>query len=104
MASTRMTHARHHAPRKVSVWGGRFRDADAFSPATLLERRRAEDDDGTLFAAFNAIQENTTKGGMRGINAAGRRMLSQPLSGIDSDATYNARLWQLTEEYAEAIA
>lgn len=82
----------------------RFRDADAFTPATLLERRRAEDDDGTLFAAFNAIQENTTKGGMRGINAAGRRMLSQPLSGIDSDATYNARLWQLTEEYAEAIA
>lgn len=30
MASTRMTHTRHHAPRKVSVWGGRFRDADAF--------------------------------------------------------------------------
>ena len=29
---------------------------------------------------------------------------SRPLAGIDRDAEYNAALWRLTEEYAEAIA
>ncbi|WP_029068049.1 immunity 22 family protein [Jonesia quinghaiensis] len=30
MAKTRFQHSQYQAPRKVSVWGGRFPDADAF--------------------------------------------------------------------------
>lgn len=82
----------------------RWGDAWAYEPIQLLSPRRAEDDDGSLLTTFNRAQENATRGGLAGVSRTGRRMISQPISGIERDLTFNAQLWQLTEEFAEAVA
>lgn len=82
----------------------RWGDAYAYDAAALLSVRREEDDDGSLLTTFNRAQENTTRGGLRGLNRNGRQIVSQPIASIDRDLHYNAQLWQLTEEFAEVVA
>jgi hypothetical protein len=78
----------------------RWGDAQRFSPAELLEPRRAEDDKGDLWSVFNRVQENTVRGGIEGLSRSGRAATSRPLSDITRSVDYNAQLWQLAEEVA----
>lgn len=79
----------------------RWGDAQRYQPEDLLAVRRAEDDRGDLWSTFNAVQENTVRGGIEGLSRSGRAATSRPLSDITRSVDYNAQLWQLAEEVAE---
>jgi len=64
--------------------------------------RREEDDRGDLWTTFNRLQENTVRGGLVGLSRSGRQATSRPLTDIQRDLAYNAQLWQLADELAEA--
>lgn len=80
----------------------RWGDAAMFEPEELLRVRREDDDRGDLWTTFNVLQENTIRGGLVGLSRSGRRATSRPLTDIARDLNYNAALWQLTDELAEA--
>lgn len=79
----------------VLRWGDPYR----FSPDEVLKVRRAEDDDGSLYAAFNRAQENAMRGGLVGLSRSGRRATSRPLSDIINSNDFNGKLWRLAEEF-----
>lgn len=80
----------------------RWNDSGLFEPEELLRVRREEDDRGDLWTTFNRLQENTVRGGLVGLSRSGRQATSRPLTDIQRDLTYNAQLWQLADELAEA--
>jgi len=72
------------------------------APLTLLETRRYQDRNKTdLWATFNIVQENAIKGGLRGVNAKGKRTKTREVKSIDKDKKLNEALWILTEKMAE---
>jgi hypothetical protein len=97
-------HQRNAFAREAAVLRYGQYSAKNFEVRDLLTPRRAEDDTGTLWATFNVVQENTVKGGVRGINPTGRGTTSRPLNAIIPNAQYNARLWDLANRYAETAA
>lgn len=80
----------------VLRWG----DPHRFDVETVLNVRREEDDNDTLWAVFNRVQENTVRGGLTGLSRTGRAATSRPLSEITHTTKYNADLWQLAEEFS----
>jgi len=78
----------------------RFGDAQRFDPVQLLETRRAEDEDNTLWRVFNRVQENAMRGSLVGVGANGRHLASRPVKGIDKITDFNVQLWRLAEEFA----
>lgn len=80
----------------------RWDDPHRFDTHTILAPRRAEDDKGTLWSVFNRIQENAVRGGLLGRSASGRNATSRPLSEISANNKFNAQLWQLASEFADA--
>lgn len=78
----------------------RWGDAQRFTPEDVLAVRRAEDDRGDLWSTFNAVQENTVRGGIEGLSRSGRAATARPLSDITRTVGYNAQLWQLADEVA----
>lgn len=75
-------------------------DADAPAPITesdLLAPRRFEDRRDDLWTVFNRVQENITKGGLRGRSASGRAMSTRPVTGIDQNVKLNRALWMLAD-------
>lgn len=90
----------------------RFPDAerDEAKPApveadALLRPRRSEDRASDLWTAFNVVQENTIRGGLRGMvrTAQGRlsRRTTREVGGIDQSKALNRALWTLTQRMAE---
>jgi Domain of unknown function (DUF932) len=75
------------------------------SPERLLTARRWDDQDRTnLWTAFNVLQENTIRGGLRGVGQrAGRdiRAVTRPVRGIDQNTALNRALWTMAEEFAK---
>jgi hypothetical protein len=67
----------------------------------IIEPRRREDTDRSLWTTFNVVQENVIRGGLQGRrqNAEGRirRSLSRPIHGIDQNVTLNRALWTLAD-------
>ena len=63
----------------------------------ILMPRRFDDRRPDLWMTFNRIQENLTKGGLRGRSANGRRQQTRPVQGIDSDIRLNRALWLLAD-------
>lgn len=63
----------------------------------LLTPRRREDVRPDLWSAFNAVQENLTRGGLQGRSATGRRQQTRPIQGIDQNVKMNRALWMLAE-------
>ncbi len=63
----------------------------------LLAPRRREDNRPDLWSAFNAVQENLTRGGLQGRSATGRRHQTRPIQGIDQNVKINRALWMLAE-------
>lgn len=91
----------------------RFGDADGetstlIKPEQLLIPRRYDDKANDLWTTFNVIQENTIKGGLRGVSrdAFGRprRAKSRAVNGIDQDIKLNKALWTLSQRMAELKA
>jgi hypothetical protein len=76
-------------------------------PAALLKPRRQIDRpeaDGTrnLWATFNAIQENTLKGGVEAVNPeTKKRSTTREIKSVYSDVKTNKALWRLAEEMAK---
>jgi len=79
----------------------KYEDEKPFSAEKLLQRRRYEEGDGSLWNTFNTVQENLIKGGIRGYSANGNRIRSREIKGIDQDIKLNKALWTLASEMAK---
>jgi hypothetical protein len=76
-------------------------DESPVRPEQIIEPRRREDVDRSLWTTFNVIQENVVRGGLQGSkrNAEGRirRAQTRAINGIDQNVTLNRALWTLAE-------
>jgi len=90
----------------------RFGDAGGavttpIKPEQLLVPRRQEDRADDLWTVWNVVQENSIKGGLRGVgrDEAGRprRSTSRPINGIDQDIKLNKALWLVGERMASLL-
>jgi hypothetical protein len=64
----------------------------------LIEARRPEDLDHSLWTTFQRVQENVIRGGQRGRSPQGRRMRTREVASIDRSVSLNRALWMLAEE------
>ena len=74
-------------------------------PAREVLRARRWDDgraDGPrdTWTTMNVVQENLTRGGMRGQNEQGQRRRVRGVTSVDGDTKLNRALWTLTERMA----
>ena len=63
----------------------------------LLTSRRFEDRSDDLWTVFNKLQENLTRGGLRGRSHSGRAMSTRAVTGIDQNVKLNRALWVLAD-------
>lgn len=63
----------------------------------LIEARRPEDMNASLWTTFQKVQENALKGGQPGRGAKGRRLHTRPVASIDRSVSLNRALWVLAE-------
>jgi hypothetical protein len=92
----------HHAG--MMRWGQDEATHTSLAPVTaeqLLRPRRWDDNKDDLWTTFNRIQENLTKGGLRGISSNGRRRKTREITGIDADMRLNKQLSALAAEFAK---
>lgn len=80
----------------------RYPDANASSPGPvtaeqLLQPRRLEAHENTLWSCFNVLQENSIKGGLPARNACHRRVRTRAVQGIEQDRKLNQQLWILAQ-------
>lgn len=78
-------------------------------PSRLLAPRRTQDTGNDLWTTWNVVQENTIKGGLRGVSintetGARRRQTTRAVTGIDQDVRLNKALWILGERMAQLKA
>lgn len=66
-----------------------------------LRPRRSADTGADLWSTFNRLQENLTKGGLRGTSANGQRRATRAVTGIAQDVKLNRALWTLAESMKE---
>lgn len=66
-------------------------------PSDLLTVRRNEDKPNDLWTTYQRVQENMTKGGLRGRTAQGKRQRTRAVTGIDGDVKLNRALWEMAE-------
>lgn len=81
-------------------YGEDWAQSSPVQPGDLLEARRSEDANGSLWSVFNRTQENLFKGGLRGKSANGRRTRTRPINSVTEDVRLNRALWKLTEHFA----
>ena len=82
-------------------YGETWPQVSPITPETVLEARRREDADGTLWGYFSRIQENLLKGGLPGRSRSGRRTRTRAIRSVHEDVRLNRGLWHLTEQMAE---
>lgn len=63
----------------------------------LLLTRRTIDSANDLWTTYNRVQENIIRGGLRGVDAAGKRRKTRGVNSINEDTRINRALWQLAE-------
>jgi hypothetical protein len=87
----------------------RYDDAAPVTPEVVLQPRRRDDMDPTLWNTFNRVQEALVGGGDRYRTPAqprtpetayrpARRMRTRPVEGISENTRLNKALWTLAEE------
>jgi hypothetical protein len=84
----------------------RFEPAEGESapvtPEQMNRARRGDDTGSDLWTTLNRVQENSIRGGLRGVtrDANGRRQVrrTREVTGIDQDVKLNRALWTLAEE------
>jgi hypothetical protein len=72
--------------------------APPVTPRQLIQARRMEDVDHSLWTTFQRVQENVIQGGLPGRSAQGRRQQTRPVQSIDRGVSLNRALWMLAEE------
>lgn len=65
----------------------------------LLQARRSDDQESSLWKVFNRVQENLIKGGVQGRSNKGRYVTTRPIKSVSEDIRLNRALWQLTNEF-----
>ena len=80
-----------------------LRDNPIVTPDQLLIPRRPEDRKTDLWTVSQTIQENLTKGGLRGRASTGRRATTRPIRSVSEDLKTNKALWRLTTEMAKLV-
>lgn len=69
----------------------------------ILDARRVDDADGSVWHTYNRVQENLIRGGtVSTVGRTGRRTLSKALSSTAKEYELNTRLFDLTNRLAEA--
>lgn len=97
-----------YAGRAVRLRWGDLEHAPITSPAALLEARRYNDNSTSLWGVFNRVQENLIRGGeVHGSRYRrvenGRFKAWRGVHSVNSDLELNKRLWQITEDTAQAL-
>ena len=70
----------------------------------VLAVRRPEDEDSTLWAMLNRIQENIIDGGWPTISSGhGRRSMVRPVERVSSVVNINTGIWDLANQIAEIV-
>ena len=82
-------------------YGLDWRRTSPIQAGDLLEARRSEDANDSLWSVFNRTQENLFKGGLTGKSASGRRTRTRAINSVSEDVRLNRALWKLTERFAE---
>jgi hypothetical protein len=75
--------------------------ASPVRPDDLLQVRRTEDHESSLWKVFNRVQENLFKGGLRGQSQSGRAVKTRAIQSVGEDVRLNRALWMLTEEFSK---
>ncbi len=87
----------------------RFGDSEGetvtpIKPEQFLAPRRHDDRADDLWTVWNVVQENTIRGGLRGVgrddHGKPRRVKSRAVNGIDQDIKLNKALWLIGERMA----
>lgn len=77
----------------------------SYNPRSFLSIRRWQDkDDTSLWGTMNVVQENVIRGGVRRIEANGRRTHTRQVKSLDKDTALNRALWSLTERMASLVS
>lgn len=84
----------------VSAQMLRWEERTPVTSDQLLRIRRGADTSDDLWTVYNRVQENLLRGGMRGVNARGRRMKVRAVKSINEDTRINRALWALAEKMA----
>jgi hypothetical protein len=97
---------RHAFARGAAIerWGVNEETNNPLSPvgpAMLLQPRRQADTGRDLWSTFNVLQENTTRGGLHGQTASGRRHTTRDVNGIDQNVKVNKGLWEMAQWLAD---
>ena len=82
-------------------YGEDWAQSSPVQPGDLLEARRSEDANGSLWSVFNRTQENLFKGGLRGRSQSGRATRTRAINSVTEDVRLNRALWKLTEHFAD---
>lgn len=75
----------------------------AIDPFALLQPRRHNDVGDDLWSVFNRVQENLTKGGVRGRTATGRRSSLRSIGTLRADVDFNRGIWEAASELAADV-
>lgn len=73
------------------------------TPAQVLQPRRREDQDTSVWGTFNRVQENLVRGGLSAASSNGRRSRTRAVQGIQENVRLNRALWTLSTRMAELM-
>lgn len=74
-------------------------------PRQVIQPRRREDAEPSLWNTFNTVQEHLTQGGIRTFDPETRRRArTRPVNGISESARLNKALWTLTQQMSKLMA
>jgi hypothetical protein len=101
MKAVRLSDDERRLLGEVSLVARYGEDESPLRPEQIVEPRRREDTDRSLWTTFNVIQENVIRGGLDGRKRNGegriRRSQTRAINGIDQNVTLNRALWTLAE-------
>lgn len=81
----------------------RWNEGEApIDPSALLRIRRRADDNQSLWATLNVVQENLLKGGLRGRSESGRRTSTREVTSVTEDIRLNKALWSMAQGFVSA--
>ncbi|WP_280489732.1 DUF932 domain-containing protein [Nocardia carnea] len=89
---------------RIARWGDPTEDPKAYAPVAarqLLDPKRSADGGNDLWSTFNVVQENLTKGGMRGRTRTNGRTRTRPVNSVTNDVKLNRALWHLSQQMRE---
>lgn len=70
---------------------------------SILRPRNFLDRPNNLWAVFNRLQENITRGGAQGRTATGKNASLKAISTLAADADFNRKLWKAASELAVEV-